>query len=61
MAEAPKTPKNSAYVAQWTVSHNGEDVPEGGTLTLTDAEAQPLLSAGAVKTKSGKTNEVDNV
>ena len=58
MAEAPK-PKTSAYVAQWTVSHNGEDTAEGGVLQLTDTEAAPLLAAGAIKLNSAK-KEVAN-
>lgn len=38
-----------AYRAQGAILHDGERHEAGDTLELTEAQAQPLLAAGAVK------------
>lgn len=48
--------KTTTYVCNWTVQHNGKTFEVGDEISLTDAEAERVLAAGAVRLKDeGKT------
>lgn len=58
--KTPKAPAARDYVAQWLVSHNGENYNAGDVLNLTDAEAGPLLATGCIILKKPVKQEVPN-
>lgn len=48
-----------SYLANWQISHDGDDYAAGAELTLTDKQSAALVECGAISPKNGDTEETN--